>query len=302
MTEYVEYPVNRPVRLRNKSCPYCGCKFDSSTQVNEEHTIGRRFVPKGAMENQFNLIFWACKECNEEKSQLEDDISVISMIPRSPGRGPEVEAILAAEVERKAHKSGSRRTGRSVARSEERVTLEGGLGTASVTFGFVAPPQIDHKRVYRLAQLHFDAFFYEAHYNNQSNLGGFFPHRFHYNAGYFPISNWGDERARWFMNITLEWPTISAVVTAKGFFKLILRHSPCMTMWACAAEWNQSMRVMRLLGKDADTLQALANSCPRLKGDWHKGTDGNPTKVVREQSLNPEEDCLFSVIQPDKEN
>lgn len=296
MTTYTQYRPNRPIHLKNNNCPYCGRMFDSSTVTNEEHAIGRNFVPKTSTENQLNLIFRACKICNDEKAQLEDDISVISMIPRHAGRGPETEAILAHEVARKAKGAGSRRTGRSVAKSDEHVTLHGNIGNATLSVGFTGPPQIDPQRVYRLAQLHFDAFFFEATYDAKSNIGGFFPHKHHHNVGYFPISNWGAEKAKWFMTTTHTWPTIWAVVTAKGFFKLIIRHSPCQTMWACAVEWNQSMRVMRLLGKDADTLRSLVNLSPQPAASWHADEVGNPMKVILERSLAPEEDNLFRVI------
>ena len=41
--------------------------------------IGRRFVPKGKLNNQWNLIVRVCIKCNNKKSDLEDDISAISM-------------------------------------------------------------------------------------------------------------------------------------------------------------------------------------------------------------------------------
>ncbi|MDZ7862468.1 hypothetical protein [Acidovorax sp.] len=297
MTKYLTYPKNRPVRLWNVNCPYCGRKFDAGTVINEEHVVGRKFVPKGTMENQFNLILNACKVCNDIKSQLEDDISVISMIPRSASRPPEVEAMLASEVARKAHGSGSRRTGRSVAKSEERVELKGQFGGATFTFGFIAPPQVDEDRAYKLAQMHFDAFFFEAHYSEHSKLGGFFPHRHHYNAGYFPRSNWGDQRSKWFMDTTAEWPLIAAVGTAKGYFRLIIRHSPCQTMWSCAVEWNCSVRVMRILGKDADVLKTLINTGPQPNATWHKDSDGNPTRAAVERELDAADDRLFIVTE-----
>jgi hypothetical protein len=70
-------PPATPIRLNNVRCPYCGT--DVSTNRTAEHVIGRRFVPKGMLNGEWNLILWACEVCNGRTSDLEDDISAITM-------------------------------------------------------------------------------------------------------------------------------------------------------------------------------------------------------------------------------
>ena len=79
-----EYPGNRPIILHNVSCAYCGRHFKSKLPPTKEHVIGRRFVPRGSFDGQWNLILKACQQCNGEKADLEDDIS--ADIPQMPGR------------------------------------------------------------------------------------------------------------------------------------------------------------------------------------------------------------------------
>lgn len=301
MTEIIQSRSDRPIRLQNLSCPYCRRTLDASVPSNKEHVVGRNFVPKGKMENQPQLIFIACRKCNSEKSQLEDDISVISMIPGGTSRGAEIDEVLAGEFKRRAHKSGSRRTGRPVATSHEELLVQSRWGPATFTFRMAAPPQADSDRVYRLAQFHFDAFFYWLHFNGESRRGGFFPSGAYYNVGIFIRGNWGDAKARWFMNATAEWPLGVAITTANGYFRLIIRQSPCKRIWACAVEWNHSIRVKKLHG-DPEALQTFLETIPDAEEDWVEDDQGNPVKMTVQRELDPEEDRLFVVTMPAPES
>lgn len=78
--ELKELPVNKPVKLKNLTCVYCSTVL-SKVKSNDEHVIGRKFVPKGTLNNYWNLIVRACEVCNNKKSDLEDDISSITMQP-----------------------------------------------------------------------------------------------------------------------------------------------------------------------------------------------------------------------------
>lgn len=73
-------PVTKPVRLHNVVCPYCGATL-ASDSTTKEHVVGRKFVPKGPLENEWNLILNACRPCNNQKADLEHDISAITMQP-----------------------------------------------------------------------------------------------------------------------------------------------------------------------------------------------------------------------------
>ena len=109
---------NRAVVLKNETCPYCSCCLDASLRT-KEHVIGRRFVPKGKLDGQWNLIVRACRPCNCLKADLEDDLSAISMQPDSWGQFANPDPRLATEAARKAEKSVSRRTGKQVELSSE---------------------------------------------------------------------------------------------------------------------------------------------------------------------------------------
>jgi hypothetical protein len=65
-------------------CPYCGVAL-SKENSTKEHVLARKFVPKGTLNNQWNLILNACRCCNNSKSDLEDDISAITMQPNMRG-------------------------------------------------------------------------------------------------------------------------------------------------------------------------------------------------------------------------
>lgn len=78
---------------------------------------------------------------NNEKADLEDDISAITLLP-DLGEGHE-DTDLAALAARKAKGSRSRRTNRTVAESYEENKLSGKLMQAvDVSVGFGSPPQL----------------------------------------------------------------------------------------------------------------------------------------------------------------
>src|ERR1700692_1203361 len=81
----VREEVTGPVVLKNCICGYCDADLSSDNRTTE-HLVGRRFVPKGSLENQWNLIFKACRPCNGTKSELEDDISATTLQPDAIGR------------------------------------------------------------------------------------------------------------------------------------------------------------------------------------------------------------------------
>src|ERR1700724_1650675 len=129
MAQPVIYETKGPVRLNNRSCPYCGQELSAEIST-DDHVIGRRFVPKGSLNNSWNLILKACAECNNLKSDLEDDISAITMQPDCFGRSPDTS--VQQEALRKG-KSRSRRTGRPVSASEERINIRSNFGPAAMT-------------------------------------------------------------------------------------------------------------------------------------------------------------------------
>jgi hypothetical protein len=77
--------INSPEVLSNITCAYCGEDLSTETE-DTEHVVGRRFVPKGSLDGAWNIILKACKRCNREKGDLEDDISAITMQPTVAGQ------------------------------------------------------------------------------------------------------------------------------------------------------------------------------------------------------------------------
>ena len=56
--ELTELSVEKPILLDNITCVYCGNELTPQT-VTKEHVVGRRFVPKGSLNQQWNLIVCA---------------------------------------------------------------------------------------------------------------------------------------------------------------------------------------------------------------------------------------------------
>ena len=109
-----ELKSGRVITLHNRACIYCGFEFDHDVPFTVEHVVGRRFVPKASLENEWNLICRACPRCNQEKADLEDEISAASLYP---WMGTET---VDSDVLSKVAGSFSRTTGKPVAESEHR--------------------------------------------------------------------------------------------------------------------------------------------------------------------------------------
>ena len=164
-------PPRRP--LNNETCPYCGTELDETT-ATKEHVVGRNFVPKGKLNSSWNLILRACSTCNVRKSELEDDLSAISMSPDASGTFAHTDSALHSQAERKG-RSVHRRTKKSVAESAENFTLTGKpLPNLSMSVSFVAPPQADPQRIVELSRMQIAAFFYGVMtYKPELRRGGF---------------------------------------------------------------------------------------------------------------------------------
>jgi hypothetical protein len=242
-------PANRANMLRNTTCVYCRCDLEQSGW-NKEHVIGRRFVPKGSLGGCWNLIVRACPQCNGRKSDLEDDLSAVTMAPDVEGRLATDDALLASEAGRKGTGSVSRRTGKPVAKSAEAFTVRTGLGSSiSVTAKMVGPPQLNHQRAFELARLQMCAVFYRITYDSVTNTGRPWPGVF-VPVMLAPRSDWGSPMMLEFMRATRSWPYRFLGITASGYFKAAVRKHPDQHAagWAWAVEWNQNLRVVGFFG------------------------------------------------------
>src|SRR5262249_37492502 len=108
---------------------------------------------RAPFETGWSLILRACERCNNQKSDLEDEISAITMLPDLGTRHTEPD--LSALSARKAAGARSRLTRKYVADSYEEHVVEGRLMSAiDCRFAFTAPPRVAPERIMRLARFH----------------------------------------------------------------------------------------------------------------------------------------------------
>ena len=286
-----EGPANRAIVLENVRCAYCGSFLDAVPH-SKEHVIGRRFVPKGSLDGNWNLILRACVPCNKRKADLEDDISAITMYQEVWRAGDKADRTLRREAARKARKSLSRKTGKPVGESLEKWHASMPfLGAGTMTFSGMAPPQIASERIYELARLHIWGFFHWITFSGERKTGG-------YHLGeFFPIleasrSDWGNEVHLAFMNVVLTWEPRVFAGSAEGYFKVVIRKHPTETLWSWAIEWNKSLRVVGLMGEKAAAL-GVADALPALMA--HTIME-SPTSLIRyrtEKLIAKDDDVLF---------
>lgn len=287
----VEHSPTKVLKLKNLNCAYCGALFSDDLPKSLEHVVGRRFVPTGTMENVPNLHVFACEKCNGEKSQLEDDISVITMHPDIDGRLPVEDPRVRAEVARKA-KTKNRRTGKPVAVGEDPFVVKGNLYGAGITFTFVAPPQVDEMRLYTLARFQIRAFLYMLTFRDQTGMGHIVDTDF---FGVVAVRNadWGNPQLKWFEEETKDWLPRFHMVTADGFYKVwIKRKSDTEPVWAWALEWNKNFRLAGFAGQGA-AIEPHSDKVPGLDLVQYHQEGGNWLRGRTEVQLAEENDTLF---------
>ena len=288
----IEPPKNQVIRLNNVSCPYCG-KECTKENKSIEHVVGKRFVPKGKLNNCWNLLVNACRECNGIKSDLENDISAITMQPDALGNFAHGDATGISEAARKAENSYSRRTQKPVKVSYEKMKIDMPFGQGgNMAFGFTAPPQADRKRIFRLAQMQLMGFFYWITFNKDKMRGHFWPDVF------APVmtsnrADWGNPILLAFADAVVDWEPRIIASTIDGFFKIGMRKHLQTLCWSWALEWNHALRIIGFFG-DLQTIQNVSSSLPNLK--WHVIPQGSDATLrYREEIPFPENenDNLF---------
>lgn len=113
---------NQPELLQNVTCCYCRTSL-ADVPSNKEHVIEKNFVPKGSLQKSWNLIAQACVSCNTRKSDLEDDMALLSL-QHYPfdGTDPESDAAVRGCF-KKASRTYSRHAKKPVSKSTEERTL-----------------------------------------------------------------------------------------------------------------------------------------------------------------------------------
>ncbi len=247
--------VQRLRPLRNKTCVYCHKPLTNGIRT-KEHVIGRRFVPTGSLEKGWNVILDACYRCNNEKGELENDISAITMLPDLQGKYAVEDEVLVQDALNKAQKSVSRRTRKKVADSceEPKVRLPFGR-SGSLDLSLVCSPQTDLRRVYELCRLQVAGFFYFLTYNEEAGVG------YPWLGNFMPLlstarGDWGHALHVAFMKTVRNWEIRVVGTTAREFFKVAIRKHPSQPVWSWALEWNQNFRSIGCLG-DLDLAQSI---------------------------------------------
>lgn len=288
-----EHPNKNPIILDNITCVYCGTSFDSHPST-KEHVISRAFVPKGSFDRQWNLIVRACKECNQLKAGLEDDISAITMQPNSAGQFATADGILRSEAERKGKRSISRVTGKQVGKSASKITINTQIMPGvNATFNFTGEPEISTERVHELAKLQTMAFFYFLTFDVTSRSGRFWRGQFA-SIMHSQRSDWGNAVNMKFMQSTLDWEPRMLAITAGEYFKVVIRRHPSSLCWSWGLEWNQNHRIVGYFG-DIATIEDETKSLPELIANAVPHDGEGHLAVRSEVPIAADADVLFAV-------
>lgn len=111
---------DKPVSLPNRKCAYCGAGLERKTST-QDHVVGRRFVPEGTLATGFFLQVKSSRPCNDRKAALEDDISIITMLPDTRGGYVRDDERLRRTVARKSKGAFSPATRRLAAQSYNKI-------------------------------------------------------------------------------------------------------------------------------------------------------------------------------------
>ena len=285
-------PPTEVVRLKNASCAYCGLELTKKTRTRE-HVIARGFVPQGKLENSWNIVLNACRECNAFKADLEDDISAITMLPDSFGNFGHDDDAAISDAQRKARKSYSRRIKKPVIHSHERIKLNMPfMRGGNLSFELTSPPQADHRRLYLLARMQLMGFFFWITYQNDARRGYCWP------GGYYPLvhanrTDWGNSLLTGFAQEVADWRLRVMATNADGFYKIALKKHPQAECWSWALQWNHALRLVGFLG-DEGFANKLINKFPKPEMKIISSTS-NATLRYRTETPLPDdcEDSLF---------
>lgn len=245
-------------------------------------------MPIGTIAEGPSLILNACRECNQEKGKLEDDISAITLLSDLADKNPSNPH--ADTIRRKAIGSLSRETGKRVSESYVRDSIKGTLFPGvEVSFGFVAPPLISPERIQKLAAFHLQAFYYWLTYDTSTRMGQYIAHP----ITFFPDSarrDWGNVVSRHFAKLTYAWPKWFFGCFAEGYFRVVVRKAPtAANVHSFALEWNKSLRVIGFVGERED-VQEYETGFPEHAWKYR----GPNERYRREIPIDEADDVLFA--------
>lgn len=293
VNEFKRLDPNKPIRLYNAACPYCGVMFSQQVTRTKDHVVAVNFVPPGNFDGQWNLILNACKPCNHRKSQLESEVAAISMQPDAWGRHPENDAQLASEAARRSRSVKNSRTGKPVHVPDPPMVfaLELVPGVTLRT-SFIGAPQLSEDAAFHLAWHHVAAFFYMITFKRDTKLGRRW-------AGEFvPLSvvresDWGNSLMRSFQDLVEPWEHRVHGVAASGYFGVCIRKSPDpRELWSWALEWNRTYRLIGFIGNEEAARDAAHSLVWPRKHTRQAGPNSSESFRLEERMSNAE-DKLF---------
>lgn len=292
--DLLSYDPSKPVSLPGVKCAYCGIAIGGRGSTND-HVVARRFVPEGTIGVGIHLQVKACRPCNDRKARLEDDISIITMLPDTAGRFARDDERLVRTVARKARGAISPATRRLAAESynevSARIPLGGGL---AVTYTGVAMPTLDDQRIAELAYYHVQGFSFFRSFDPSRGHGAWLERRRMLMLGQLTKADWGNPRLRHFTSVMQSWDCCCVVAMADGYFRHAMFKMPGTDLWAWALEWNDRLRIFGLYG-DPEEREVFEAGLPVVPADFSHGdtTDGFAMRVntpLRED----EDDILFA--------
>ena len=282
MNGFVKW-FNRDPSRSNQHCLYCGSHVgtDSAIASDEEHLVGRNFVPKGTMENAFNFSFRACRPCNARKAELERHVSSITLL-NSPSVASDGIARRAAE--RKAVGDTHPETRAKMGEAITRQTVEFELGPAKISFELSGPSPAAKDFIPALAAYYVQALFalVTTPENRTTENVRLLPLNQLQVFGSYPHLDWGNPQLSEIAGRAASWPCRAAIHTAGGFFRSCFRRHKSAG-WFWALEWNKSLRVVGGINHPQEN-NPLFGNLPAL--DWKPLPDGSG--FFREEQGAPE--------------
>jgi hypothetical protein len=280
----------QPKRLRNVRCAYCNAEFTRPDEPQKEHVVGRKFVPLGTHEQQWNLHVNACHACNQDKSRLENDLSAITMIG---GIGEDAaDEILNREARRKSRAT-SQRTGMPVSMSEEAIEVLVNLGNATLRFQLSSNPQFDKERAFKLAWYQIAGFFFLLTFNDDLSIG------YHWPGSFTPIdvlrkNDWANPQATSFAAAVKDWDLrLSGGEIARGYYCVVIKKCPDSALWSWAIEWNKTTRLFGFIGDEHETARILGKLAAPIWGPWIEQPGNKKIRYRVECPLNDDDVDLF---------
>ncbi|MCU7996402.1 hypothetical protein L5L55_16125 [Shewanella glacialipiscicola] len=301
--EVYNFKNNQPVSWYRKSlaksnqrCLYCNRFIGSNSELksNKEHLIARDFVPKGYFtDTTFNFIFRSCVDCNNKKSSLERHVSSVSLFNSSARNNNEhvdYEALRKASNDYHPDKKGLDENGILIKDSSSNIDLL----MEKLKFGLIAPPQLSNDYVKHLALMHIQGLFSLITTTNPlcaSALSTLDPGRF-WLLGFYSEYDWGNHQVIEIIKRTKKWNCYCNVITANGYFKVIIKKNPEVDDYFWALEWNKNVRIVGAISNNKSPPVEFLD-LPEIIGKSWVDEAGNIYKFFREVKLDCDDELFI---------